>query len=1366
MPPRPWSPQRARSPDRYSRDYRRSPSPPRGPRQGLRDVRPTWDQYGDTRAGSASRQSRDVVPRGYDRAPAAGPARQEARPYSDRRGPSPPPRAGGGGRKRAFDAVESRGPYDREPGELEHGLPRRSSREVSVDQLRHRSRPSLNGTLNSSRASSPERQRRASPNAQETVPALEDLEKFLQLLITAISATSQKAVTSNHLDRLLTFPGTVHDSTVIADVRRELRDAQDDARRKTRDLNEAWAGLFGRYPKRLPSAAEVEGVLLQALMDRVKALEGGGIAGEGKGKGRAIEPSLPTPTSAFPRASPQPHNVDDSESRKRQKQNPSDLAEYMNRVDALEALVQGFDTRFNELENWSYQTEAAEAEARAQAKPVGSWEELENERDPLGRLRGQQRAAAGAPVAAFDEDSEVGQALKEIETALEDASKESTTQGKQLEEQSRLIEVLRGKVRKLSTEVQTAKAEREERDKAAEKAAEKEREDLEERLKGLENTIKDECQTQTVKVGQAKAIGKVLKTLRKDKSSTGSTASTSSGRTASPTPGPSAMTGTNAEQSLAADAPVSAPTGSAGAGQSAPAQPSRQVPSTDASTLRTNTGSTVPAPASTGLASKPRTSNVNPQVATNAASSAKQETPLSQTPVKSATSGPGQARPPTPSGPPPPPPPGSSPLAPSQQAVRPTATAGFGGAGLAAESASRAAQPSSGSTARPAAASSASSIAQTVQSFPATTQRPAAAAPNSAAGSGTSASTPLVRHSDSAGQLASQKALTANKPVPPAAAPEPPAPRPTGTVFNPYIAGAQPGLAGQAAIPPSSASAVAQQGGGPRGVPAPAFKLANLPARPPPQAGMSTSNASNTTPTAPPPTKLLPSNSTDNRQRPPHLPESRPSHTSKPLPVPTAPHSRSPSPHVSQNQPPLPPSSNMPRATSSEAMKAPMPVRPQQQLPGSAGSTSRPSNPSLPTQPHSATSTLPPGGPATANTQPAQKQPASSVRQGHIGSSTNAPAAGPTGSAQNASRAPAQVVGATGRGHAAEGNTATAVRYPWPAASARPAPAATPASTVSAAPSAPTSPLNQSSTPAPRSTQAAPAGPAPPTLTSTTIPNVPIPHMDVHTGANLIALSRRYRNDIDDGKTEAEAFNKLPSAAHKTLQVLTDAERATVFAYDPSEWTWSDPPGSAANAAQASAGKGPGSAPTGQGAEQRNLGGNAADPPSTLQARLGGSTGTPAAVSSAPITSARISPPVATSPASSLSARLGSNNKPPLAARIGGSGVGGASSDPRPPPSLSNHGLPARPAADMYGTYQYSDQYVPAFEDVEMGGTYRRSPAPRESGSGSGSGLGSNGLGGSASQQREDELKQRLHAKKGKTGGFGGQGHDGDVEMD
>jgi hypothetical protein len=340
------------------------------------------------------------------------------------------------------------------------------------------------------------------------------------------------------------------------------------------------------------------------------------------------------------------------------------------------------------------------------------------------------------------------------------------------------------------------------------------------------------------------------------------------------------------------------------------------------------------------------------------------------------------------------------------------------------------------------------------------------------------------------------------------------------------------------------------------------------------------------------------------------------------------------------------------------------------------------------------------------------------------------------------------------------------VKYPWPAASARPAPAATPAPTASASPST----LNQSSTPAPGSTQTAPGAPAPTALTSTTIPNVPIPHMDLHTRANLIALSRRYRDDIDDGKTEAEAFNKLPSAAHKTLQVLTDAERATVFAYDPSEWTWSDPPGSAAIAAQASAGKGPGSAPPSQGIERRNLGGNALDPPSTLQARLGGSTGTPAAVSSAPITSARTSPPVATSPASSLSARLGSNNKPPLAARIGGSGVGGASSDPRPQPSLANHGLPARPVADMYGTYHYSDQYVSAFEDDEMGGAYGRSSAPRDSGSGSvlgsGSGLGSNGLGGSVSQQREDELKQRLHAKKGKTGGFGGHGHDGDVEMD
>lgn len=249
-----------------------------------------------------------------------------------------------------------------------------------------------------------------------------------RLLFSCITSLSRQTSASNHIERLLEFTSDPTSPSVI-EARRQLAEAQDEGKVKREELWEGSTALFRRRRGRLelPDVARVEGTKFSE--------------------------------------------------------------ELLVKVKSLEALVLGFDERFNEMENWAYKSGGKED------KPITTWEELEQQRDPSGVLR-------GAPVeewAEFENARDPDGLLRGIPKAqpadrrVEELLATQNLLAQKLEEQASLNTVLRAKVKSASEAIKAANDERE-------KQRVGDKQQLEDALAGMIVMIKDECKAQTKNV--------------------------------------------------------------------------------------------------------------------------------------------------------------------------------------------------------------------------------------------------------------------------------------------------------------------------------------------------------------------------------------------------------------------------------------------------------------------------------------------------------------------------------------------------------------------------------------------------------------------------------------------------------------------------------------------------------------------------------------------------------------------------------------------------------------------------------------------------------------------------------------------------
>jgi hypothetical protein len=222
-------------------------------------------------------------------------------------------------------------------------------------------------------------------------------------MLSTITAISQQGSRAKHVERFASFT-TDETSPELIEARRLLQVAQEDVVAKMAELGDLWSAMFRRRTGGMDTIGG--GLVLDRLIERVTSLERSmpGTSTADKGKGRAIEAPLPTPTSALPqpglgriRIANSDGGPESSEKGHRVSVLSDQLSAALVKVDSMETLLLGFDERFNEFENRAYLTDMNSRQERGtggEEKPVDSWDELENQRDPTRRLRGPIRERA------------------------------------------------------------------------------------------------------------------------------------------------------------------------------------------------------------------------------------------------------------------------------------------------------------------------------------------------------------------------------------------------------------------------------------------------------------------------------------------------------------------------------------------------------------------------------------------------------------------------------------------------------------------------------------------------------------------------------------------------------------------------------------------------------------------------------------------------------------------------------------------------------------------------------------------------------------------------------------------------------------
>lgn len=252
-----------------------------------------------------------------------------------------------------------------------------------------------------------------------------------------------------------------------------MRDAEDDASDEERELENLWDEWTGDRQLRgerkgdvaAPAGSDTGGAQpgWLGLMRRVQVLERNlerGYDGEGigKGKGREVDSAvtLLSPRPNPPRPSPPPKSSDLDMDRSgemdidpspivppHQDKQPQPTAahpnspgrrakklitlrdkldDYLSRVRGLEEAIKGYEERFEEMENWAHLRDGEDM-ALDSRKVARTWEELEERRDPRGKLRGLRRAEGGEGVLggegwALSGQGGVEKAVKDVEAGV------------------------------------------------------------------------------------------------------------------------------------------------------------------------------------------------------------------------------------------------------------------------------------------------------------------------------------------------------------------------------------------------------------------------------------------------------------------------------------------------------------------------------------------------------------------------------------------------------------------------------------------------------------------------------------------------------------------------------------------------------------------------------------------------------------------------------------------------------------------------------------------------------------------------------------------------------------------------------------
>ena len=224
---------------------------------------------------------------------------------------------------------------------------------------------------------------------------------------------SAHALASQSLARLHTFALTDASSTALKEAVRRVDDAERDLHAQ---LSDAQAGFVEVMRRMLAKPGVVEGNVSalnwDGLEGRVARLEtmgpirSMGTAQPHNGVPETIHLPPPPPPNASMPPDPPPETVratppqtggdvemplagvestDVGTTRERRSRARQLLAEVLSRMEAVEAMKQGFEDRFDEFENHLF---LGQGEAIDQ---IRTWDELERQRDPTRRLRGERR---------------------------------------------------------------------------------------------------------------------------------------------------------------------------------------------------------------------------------------------------------------------------------------------------------------------------------------------------------------------------------------------------------------------------------------------------------------------------------------------------------------------------------------------------------------------------------------------------------------------------------------------------------------------------------------------------------------------------------------------------------------------------------------------------------------------------------------------------------------------------------------------------------------------------------------------------------------------------------------------------------------